>query len=118
MIELYISSTIHTSTRELAKIIKAECQISQNTSVVKNGTIETGYHIQLFDFNRKEFKEKVWKPLQNLLGIRCGFVREEDHYMGCTNNWPSVFVPSRCAANPDDGFSLATKTPHPCLESV
>ena len=105
-IDLYVSSAIHTSTRELAKTIRVECQISENTSIVKDGTIETGYHIKLIDFDRKEFKEKIWKPLKKLLGIRCAFVREENQYTGCVLNWPSVFIQSQCVATPDDGFSL------------
>lgn len=105
-VDLYISSAVHTSARELAKIIKVECNISKNISVMKDGTIETGYHIKLIDFDRKEFKERIWNPLQSLLRIRCAFVREDDHYMGCVLNWPSVFVKSQCAATPDDGFSL------------
>jgi len=103
MIDLYISSRVETSTRELAKIIKTECQISENISVVKDGAIETGYHIRLIDFDRKEFKKKIWEPLQELLKLQCAFVKEENQYMGCTRNWPSVFVQSQCAASPVDG---------------
>ena len=105
-IDLYVSSPVPTSTRELAKLLRVECQISENTSVVKDGTVETGYHIKLIDFNSKEFKERIWRPLKKLLRIRCAFVKEEDQYMGCVLNWPSVFVKSCCAATPDDGFSL------------
>jgi len=96
-IDLYISSSVSTTVEQLAKIIKVQCSITPNMSVLKDGTLETGYHIKLIDFDRKEFKTKIWIPLVNHLGIRCAFVREDDHYMGCVLNWPSVFVPTRCA---------------------
>lgn len=106
-IDLYVSSTVHTSARKIAELLSVQCQITNNISRTKSDVIEQGYHIKLIDFDRSNFKRDIWEPLKELLGIQCAFVKDDDYYMGCVLNWPSVFVRSRCAATtPEDRVSL------------
>ena len=105
-IDLYVSSTVHTSARKISELLTVQCQITNNISRTKSGSLEQGYHIKLIDFDRANFKREVWEPLKDLLGIKCAFVKDEDYYMGCVLNWPSVFVRSRCATAPDNRVSL------------
>ena len=43
----------------------------------------------------KDFKEKIWEPLSELLDLNCAFVKYID-YMGCVKNWPGVFRKTKC----------------------
>ncbi len=102
MIELYISSTVNLTPRDIIELLSTnnvECQVSQNCCSYKcEGQImvEDGYYINLFELHAEEFKAKVWDVLQPALNLSCAFVRDEGKYMGCVNDWPCVFRPTEC----------------------
>ena len=103
MITLNISTAVVHNKHDIYKLFidgGVECQITKNISTVNNNIteyiLEKGYTIKIFNFNRSNFKEKIWEPLALLLQLQCGFVIEDNEYMGCVKNWPNVFVPSKC----------------------
>lgn len=107
MITLNISTSTQHKKQDLYKIFVdgcIECQITPTASSVKskdkdNYKLEKGYCIKIFDFDRREFKTKIWEPLAKLLNLQCAFVIEDNEYMGCIQNWPNVFVKSNCKTN-------------------
>ena len=102
MIELYLSTDKNiTSTEIIDELMKnrVECQIYNNISAIYScgeSYKENGFYLNFFNINEKNFKKKVWKPLESLLDIRCAHVKDENKYEGCIMNWPNVFVKSKC----------------------
>jgi len=100
MITLNISTTVVHNKQDIYRLFidgGVECQITKHiSSVTKECTLERGYTIRIFNVRKPQFKEKIWEPLVLLLQLKCGFVIEDNEYMGCVQNWPNVFVPSRC----------------------
>ena len=102
MIELYLSTNKNITSVEIIDELmktKVECQIYNNISAINScgeSCKENGFYLKLFNINEKNFKKKVWKSLQSLLGIRCAHVKDENKYEGCVMNWPNVFVKSKC----------------------
>ena len=102
MITLNISTSINHNINELLEFFKLsdiECQITTTSSILKKNKkciIETGYIIKFFVIDKNDFKELVWKPLQQLLDLKCAFILVENEYMGCIKNCPNVFTKSHC----------------------
>ena len=102
MLTLYISSDIHTTPENIAKLLSnegVECQVYQNYSSykIKDSCVpEVGYKIKIFDIDKSDFKDKVWNIIQTSLNLKCAFVKYRDEYRGCVLNWPNVFTKSNC----------------------
>ena len=109
MTTLYISTVVPTTKEAVATMIAqqgVECQVYENCSSyqVENGTVcELGYKIKLFDLEKEDFKEKVWDILEDRLNLTCAHVKYRDEFRGCVQNWPKVFVKSRCGWEQDSG---------------
>ena len=106
MIELWISSEVETSAKEIATKLSlqdVECQVTPNYSANKDRQLEDGYHIKIFQMDEGlEFKDKVWNVLQPWLNLKCAFVKVENKYMGCVLNWPTVFTKTNCPVRQSD----------------
>lgn len=109
MIELYISSKIEISSKEIINILSkkgVECLILENYSschkkctkstLKPDLTVEKGFILKIFNISPLLFKVRVWNVLQPLLNLECAFVVCPDIYTGCIQNWPYVFRDSAC----------------------
>ena len=97
MLKLYISTRKKVKMKDIfKKLTKSDTnfQIYENYSYCK-GKAEKGYKITFFKIDKKNFKEKIWEPLSELLDLNCAFVKYID-YMGCVKNWPGVFRKTKC----------------------
>ena len=97
MLKLYISTRKKVKMKDIfKKLTKSDTnfQIYENYSCYK-GKAEKGYKITFFKLDKKDFKEKIWEPLSELLHLKCAFVKYAD-YMGCVKNWPGVFTETKC----------------------
>jgi hypothetical protein len=96
--DLYISSRVETSEQAIVEALlraNTDSQIVKNSSSSRDGGVEIGYNIKLFEITENNFKERVWNILQPMLGLECGFV-DSLYYKGCTSNWSPVFRKSSC----------------------
>ena len=99
MLKLYISTRKKVKMKDIFKTLTKygeEFQISENYSCYK-GKAEKGYKITFFKLDKKDFKEKIWEPLSELLDLNCAFVKYID-YMGCVKNWPGIFTETNCTS--------------------
>lgn len=63
-----------------------QCKITKNDSIVeKNSRLfhEIGCTIELFNFDNKNLKDKVWEPLKNEYTLDCCHLSIKDKYNGC-----------------------------------
>jgi hypothetical protein len=96
--DLYISSRVETSEHAIVEALletSTDSQIMKNSSSSRDGGVEIGYHIKLFEITESNFKERVWNILQPMLSLECAFV-DSLYYRGCTSNWSPVFRKSSC----------------------
>jgi len=98
---LYVSSEgcKNIAIDEIVEKLNVVCQVHRTFNCVEaKGKLvrEAGFCIKTFNVESMSYKEKVWNPLEKLLGLNCGFVRKEGEYMGCILNWPNAFRPSAC----------------------
>jgi hypothetical protein len=107
MITLYISTNENVNTNDIISLLfpnKVECQVYENKSILKSITsecmdIENGFKICVFKVPTKDFKEKVWDPLQKTFDLQCGYVISDNDFIGCVYNWPEVFRSTLCPRN-------------------
>ncbi len=81
-------------TRLLSKN-RIQAEVIPHYASTEEGTVEYGCTINMFKLDQKDFVEKVWNPLNNILDINCGFV-ETSQYKGCVSDWPNVMIKSNC----------------------
>ncbi len=81
-------------TRLLSKN-RIQAEVIPHYASTEEGTVEYGCTINMFKLDQKDFVEKVWDPLNNILDINCGFV-ETSQYKGCVSDWPNVMIKSNC----------------------
>jgi hypothetical protein len=96
--DLYISSRTETSECAIVEALlqkNTDSQVVKNSSSSKDGGVEDGYHIKLFEITEDNFKDRVWDILRPMLGLECAFV-DSLYYKGCTSNWSPVFRKSSC----------------------
>jgi hypothetical protein len=75
-----------------------ECSVTENNSVIYDKKInkfivETGCNIILTNTKVKHIGNTVWKPLQNLFGLDCGYLNIHGGYKGCILDF---IRPSNC----------------------
>lgn len=104
MSTLYISTTKDVKTQDIALILAEsgfECQISENISVIEdnenNYITELGFKIYFVDLDKKDFKEKVWIPLESKLDLKCAHIEYRNVFKGCIMNWPGIFAVDNCS---------------------
>lgn len=97
--ELWVSSkqcAILTSEDICILLDKTNCQVYRTCST-KNSVIEHGFHIRFISF--PENIKDLWENLNASLNVKCAFVNKYNSYQGCINNWPEVFVETKCSSN-------------------
>jgi|UniRef100_A0A6C0J092 hypothetical protein len=104
MSTLYISTIKDVKTQDIALILAEsgfECQISENISVIEdnenNYITELGFKIYFVDLEKKDFKEKVWIPLESTLDLKCAHIEYRNLFKGCIMNWPGIFAVNNCS---------------------
>ena len=107
--ELNISSSKINNVNDILNLfvkLNIEVQVIETKSTIKNCnnrlSIESGYKIKIYKYNRDTFKEIVWKALKDKFHLECAFIKVENEYMGCILNWPEVFTPSKCSGKKID----------------
>ena len=58
--------------------------------------IENGCDIQIHGLKSNLFEEKLWIPLRDTFGLKCGFLNIQGRYMGCILNF---IRESSCSCN-------------------
>lgn len=98
MIKLYISSAVKIKTKTIVKKLLEQGVNSQVSSNYSShlGKIEFGYKLTIFDVTEDNFKKDVWDVLLKLTDIKCGFIKYNQQYIGCTSEWAPVFTHNRC----------------------
>ena len=101
---LYISTTKNVNKHDIALILAEtglECQITENISVIedndKNFITEVGFKIYFIYLDKKDFKEKVWIPLESKLDLKCAHIEYRNVFKGCIMNWPGIFAVDNCS---------------------
>ena len=97
MITLSVSSARRCDASALASALGrtgVEARITPTVSTV-GARVERGFVVRLFNVQRADFVDRVWRPIVRLMGVECGHV-DSPGYRGCTADWPGVMVESRC----------------------
>ncbi len=97
-ISLRISTENGINCLDITKLLsekKIQAEVIPHYASTEEGTVEYGCSINMFKLDQKDFVEKVWNPLNNILDINCGFV-ETSQYKGCVSDWPNVMIKSNC----------------------